>query len=312
MTLVLLLVVAALAFPWIVVAAARRLAAALPPKEACAAIVSAAVLAAGGTGAALFGLAHVPFLAGLERLTLAQVTTEWPAALPVAVLAAAVMATQLVLVVRRWFEHRSLLARAWADAADAEADGGLLVVPGEGPDAFALPGRRRRPGAIVVTRAMLRALGEEEREVLVAHERAHLAERHHLLSVTVYLAAAVHPALRSLRPVLDFHLERWADEAAAREVGDRRLAAAAIARAALAGSAAKSRRGPLLAVSSGPVPQRVEALLGPVPVRPEAASARASALGLVLAVVTCAVAAVAVAYGLHEYVELAAEVIRAR
>ncbi|MGW4651181.1 M56 family metallopeptidase [Kitasatospora sp. NPDC004289] len=312
MTLVMLLVTAALALPWAVTAAARRLAAALPPKQACAAIVSAAVLAAGGTGAALFGLAHVPFLANLEQLTLAQVTTEWPAALPVAALAAAVMATQLVLVVRRWSEHRSLLARAWAETADAEADGELLVVPGEGPDAFALPSRRRRPGAIVVTRAMLQALGEQEREVLVAHERAHLAGRHHLLSVTVYLAAAVHPALRSLRPALDFHLERWADESAAREVGDRRLAAAAIARAALAGSAAKSRGGPLLAVNTGPVPQRVEALLGPVPVLPKAASARASAVGLVLWVLTCAVAAVAIAYVLHEYVELAAEVIRAR
>ncbi|MFJ8041667.1 M56 family metallopeptidase [Kitasatospora sp. NPDC096147] len=312
MTWVLLLVTAALTFPWAAAGAARRLADRLPPKEACAAIVSTAVLGAGGTGAALFGLAHVPFLAGLEQLPLAQVATEWPAALPVAALATAVMATQLVLVVRRWCEHRSLLAAAWAEAADAEADGDLLVLPGETPDAFALPGRHRRPGAIVVTTAMLRTLGEREREVLLAHERAHLTGHHHLLSVTTYLAAAVHPALRSLRPALDFHLERWADESAAREVGNRRLAAAAIARAALAASTAGPRRGPLLAVNTGPVPQRVEALLGPVPVRPEAASARAAALGLVLGVVTCAVAAVAIAYGLHEYVELAAEGLRAR
>ncbi|MFF2661903.1 M56 family metallopeptidase [Kitasatospora sp. NPDC058032] len=317
MTLVLLLVTAALAFPWAAAAAARRLAAVLPPKEACAAITSAAVLAAGGTGAALFGLAHVPFLAGLEQLTLAQVATEWPAALPVAALAAVVMAIQLVLVIRRWFEHRSLLARAWVAAADAEVDGevdgDLLVVPGECPDAYALPGRHRRPGRIVVTRAMLQALGDREREVLIAHERAHLTGRHHLLSVAVHLTAAVHPALRSLRPALDFHLERWADEAAARAVGNRRLAAAAIARAALAGaSAARPARGPLLAVNSGPVPQRVEALLGPLPVRPEAPSARAAALGLVLSVLACAVAAVAIAYGLHEYVELAAEGIRGR
>ncbi|MFJ9520754.1 M56 family metallopeptidase [Kitasatospora sp. NPDC101801] len=313
MTLALLLVLPALVFPWGAAAAARRLAAVLPPREACAALTGTGVLAAGGTGAALFGLAQVPFLAGLEQLSLTQVATEWPAAVPVACLAAAVLATQLLLVARRWIEHRALLARAWAATAEAEAADDLLVLPGESPDAFALPGRRRNTGRVVVTRGMLQALSAEEREVLLAHERAHLTGRHHLLSVTVYLATAVHPALRSLRPALDFHLERWADEAAAASVGDRRLAATAIARAALAGaSAARQRRDPLLAMATGPVPERVAALLGPAPTRPTARGARAAALGLTLAVVASALVASGLAYGLHEYVELAAEAIRGR
>ncbi|QTI43120.1 hypothetical protein JYK04_00882 [Streptomyces nojiriensis] len=129
---------------------------------------------------------------------------------------------------------------------------------------------------------MLRALGPAEREVLFGHERAHLAGRHHLLSVTAHLAGAVHPALRSLRPTLEFHLERWADEAAASAVGNRRLAATAIARAALAAASGKrpdKDHGPLMSVGTGPVPQRVEALLQPVPGRPRAGSKVTSPLG---------------------------------
>ncbi|RAJ36794.1 peptidase M48-like protein [Kitasatospora sp. SolWspMP-SS2h] len=310
MTPALLLVLAALAFPWAATAAARRLAAAVPPGEACAVITAAALLAAAGTWAVLFGLAHVPFLAALEHLSPARVAAAWPAALPVASLAAAVLAAQLAVVGRRWCEHRSTLGRAWAAAADGQAEGDLLVVPGEVPEAFALPGRGRRAGRVVVTRAMLRALDARERRVLVAHERAHLDGRHHLFAVAVHLAAAVHPALRALRPVLDFHLERWADEAAAEAVGDRRLAATALARAALAGaSATRAARGPLRSVSTGPVPQRVQALLGPRPVRPAAGSARAAAGGLGFAVLACAVSSAAVAYGLHEYVESAARAV---
>ena len=315
MTLVPALVALALLLPWGGAAATRRLAAVLPPREACAALAGAAVLLAAGAVAALVGLFHVPFLAHLEQVSVAQVVARWPAAVPVAGAAGAVLALQAVLVARRWHEHRSLLERAWASTADAVPDGDLLVVPGAGPDAFALPGRRRRDGRVVVTQGMLQALGPVEREVLLAHERAHLRGHHHLLSVTVYLAAAVHPALRSLRPALDFHLERWADEAAAASVGDRRLAAGAIARAALAGASAVRdgrNRSPLLAVSAGPVPRRVEALTGPAPVLPGARPAQAAVVGLVAAVVASALSGLVLAYGLHEYVEFAAEAARGR
>ncbi|MFC9324204.1 M56 family metallopeptidase [Kitasatospora sp. NPDC057015] len=315
MTVPLAVVLLALVLPWGAAAAARRLASALPPREAAVAVTGAAVLLAGGTVAALVGLFHVPFLAGLERVPVSRVLAEWPAAVPVAAVAGAVLALQSVRVARRWFEHRRLVRDAWAATARAVPEGDLLVVPGSAPDAFALPGQHRRGGRVVVTQGMLRALGPAEREVLLAHERAHLAGHHHVLSVTAYLAAAVHPALRSLLPVLDFQLERWADEAAAATVGDRRLAATAIARAALAGSPGPRERGnrnPLLSVSTGPVPLRVEALLGPLPVRPGARPARAAVAGLVTAVVASALLAAGLAYGLHEYVEFAAGAIRGR
>lgn len=313
MTLVLALVTAALVLPWGGAAATRRLAALLPPREASLAVTGAAVLLAGGTAAALVGLFHVPFLAAHDYLPLARVAAAWPAVVPVAAVAGAVLACQAVLVARRWRAHRSLLARTWDGAGGAVADGDLLVVRDADPRAFALPGRRGRGGRVVVTTGMLRALAPAQREVLLGHERAHLRARHDLLSLTAHLAAAVHPALRPLGTDLDFHLERWADEEAAAEVGDRRLAATAIARAALAvtpRTAPGRVRAPLLSVSTGPVPQRVEALLRPRPVLPASRVTRAVAAGLVTAVAGSALLAVALAYGLHEYVEFAVGVVR--
>ncbi|MEV8326679.1 M56 family metallopeptidase [Kitasatospora sp. NPDC056731] len=311
MGLILTIVALALLLPWAAAPAARRLALLLPPREASLALTGAAVLLAGGTVAALAGLFHVPFLAGLEHLPLSGVVARWPAVVPVSCAAGAALAVQAVRLTLRWRGHRVLLARAWGLTADATSDGDLLVVAGKDAEAFALPGHRGRPGRVVVSAGMLSALGPAERAVLLAHERAHLRGRHHLLSAAVDLAAAVHPALARLRADLDYHLERWADEQAAAAVADRRTAATAIARAALAGSpSARRTAGPLLSVNTGPVPQRVQALLGPAPARPTGRRARA-AVALVAAVTVAALLSAALAYGLHEYVEYAARTLRA-
>ncbi|MFI7344119.1 M56 family metallopeptidase [Streptomyces sp. NPDC050085] len=140
----------------------------------------------------------------------------------------------------------------------------LSVRPDEFPYAYALPGRRGKPGHIVVSSAMLRSLPPGEREALFAHERAHLAGQHHRFLAAGQLAARLHPALLGLREPLAYALERWADEDAARAVGDRGLAARAIGRAALAAHDAKSpaaRRGAILATAGGAVPRRVRALI---------------------------------------------------
>ena len=70
---------------------------------------------------------------------------------------------------------------------------GLVVVDDEEPDAYALPGLG---GRVVVSTAMLRALPADERRVLLAHEAAHLARRHHLWVQAAELAAAANPLLR--------------------------------------------------------------------------------------------------------------------
>ena len=96
---------------------------------------------------------------------------------------------------------------------------------------------------IVVSGRLLQALDEPGRAALVAHERAHLAGRHHLFTTVAHLAAAANPVLVPLARTVDYTVERWADEQAAVQAGNRALAARAIARAALATSAAPPDRG---------------------------------------------------------------------
>ncbi|CBG75126.1 MULTISPECIES: M56 family metallopeptidase [Streptomyces] len=138
----------------------------------------------------------------------------------------------------------------------------VAVLPDEVPYAYALPGGRR--DRVVVTTALLASLEPAERRALFAHERAHLAARHHRLLLAVRLAARANPFLRPLRTAVSYTAERWADEDAARAVGSRRVVARAIGKAALlsAGSPVATLAG---FAASGPVPRRVAALLGPAP-----------------------------------------------
>ncbi|MFJ6658832.1 M56 family metallopeptidase [Streptomyces sp. NPDC091377] len=149
----------------------------------------------------------------------------------------------------------------------------VAVLPDDAPYAYALPGGPIRD-RIVVTTGLLRTLGSAERRALFAHERAHLTGRHHRFLLVVALAARANPFLRPLRTAVSYTTERWADEDAARAVGDRRTVARAIGKAALVSKAPRGARGsgggplPTLAgfASPGPVPRRVAALLGSAPV----------------------------------------------
>nr|WP_180217949.1 M56 family metallopeptidase [Streptomyces albus] len=140
----------------------------------------------------------------------------------------------------------------------------VAVLPDSAPYAFALPGTRREPARIVVSTAMLDALEPAERRALFAHERAHLAARHPRMLLLAELAACAHPLLRPLRTAVAFGVERWADEEAARRVGDRRLTARAVGKAALIARHSPARTVPAVA-GTGPVPRRVRALLEPAP-----------------------------------------------
>ncbi|MFI6844481.1 M56 family metallopeptidase [Kitasatospora sp. NBC_00085] len=188
----------------------------------------------------------------------------------------------------------------------------LAVLDDDRADAFALPGRLPRPGRpaepgrIVVTAGMLRALTAPERAALLAHERAHLAARHHLFLALAEHAAAVHPALRPLRAPLGYHLERWADEAAAERVGDRAVTARAVGRAALAASRSPRPARPRLAPAAhtGPVPRRVAALLLPCPAAPRTGRS-AAALALAACLALTAAAALDATADLHHTVEAA-------
>ncbi|WP_406220069.1 M56 family metallopeptidase [Streptomyces decoyicus] len=305
-----------LLMPLLAVPAARRLARSLPPRAAawlltgCAAALAACTAAALGLLTAA-GALRLPPVAALGDLSLPLLGGDPVVSVPAAGVAAALLTACALAVVHRTLRHHTELrtARRTTDAHPPSGD--LCVLPDSAPDAYALPGR---PGRVVVTAGMLRALPPDEREALFAHERAHLAGRHHLFLLTVALAAVCHPLLRSLRAPLAYALERWADEAAASRVGDRRVTARAIGRAALAArpaAAAAHRPGTVLAATAGPVPRRVAALLAPEravdhpPVRAGLHGRRLIAAALLACVTFSAAAALDAAADLHETVEVA-------
>ncbi|MFD9487346.1 M56 family metallopeptidase [Streptomyces sp. NPDC059991] len=295
--------------PFLAVPAARRLAEALPPRPAAwllaAASTGLAVCSAAALGLlALAGALRLPFVAALGHLVTPLDEVPGAVALPAACASAALLTLCGVALIRT--ARRRLGEVRAARRRLAPSTGELAVVRDPCPYAYALPGR---PGRIVVTTGMLRALEPAEREALFAHERAHLRGRHHLFLAAAELAAHLHPSLRSLRAPLEYVLERCADEAAAGAVGDRGLAARAIGRAALAsrtGEPALRPRAALAAVA-GPVPRRVAALLdrgpGAAPLRSR--GARLIAAALVACLCASAVSAVEAAADLHGGIEAA-------
>ncbi|WP_322780989.1 M48 family metalloprotease [Frankia sp. Cas4] len=183
--------------------------------------------------------------------------------------------------------------------APVVAAGGLVVVDDPAPAALALPGR---PGRVLVTSSLLRALSTAERRVLFAHEQSHLRHAHLGYRLVVRLAAGLNPLLWPMVADCDYILERWADEDAAIAVADRSLAAAALARAALATTesstgTARSGTAPspgaagpaMLAFHEHAVTRRVAALLGPPPPSRWLPAVGPAVLGLIAAV--CAVEA---------------------
>ncbi|MEU6089468.1 M48 family metalloprotease [Streptomyces sp. NPDC047085] len=159
--------------------------------------------------------------------------------------------------------------------AGQPADTELVVAASPVPQAFAVPGR---PGRIVVTSAMLCALEPAERRVLLAHERAHLAYRHGTLVTATTLAAAANPLLAPVRAAVTFLVERWADERAADDVGDRRTTARALARAAL--TAGGARPGCALNFTDRAVTRRIAALQTAPPPHLRSAALAVLALGV--------------------------------
>ncbi len=233
--------------------------------------LSGAVAAAGILGGAMLG--------GLPGgLTLAE-RLGWCRRMaghgsrPVAVLAGVLAVLALGNVVR-------LVRRQRREVAGLGGGSPIQVVNLATPGAFAVPGR---PGSIVVTTGLLAVLSTDERRAMFAHERAHLDLHHHRFVRVVSLAAAAVPVLRPLVARVRFATERWADERAADEVGDRSSVADALARAALGGG--PHPPAPALGAASLGVAARVRAL-GVQPRR-----SRCEPVALVLVVVAAGAAA---------------------
>jgi Zn-dependent protease with chaperone function len=249
-----------LALPLIVVA--RRIAGRGAPGTAARGLTAVSMVAALSSTWSLLLLAltlfdDVPPLAALDDHPVLEPPEPVPG--PVALAAALLLAwggMRLAVDLRRRVGTQRQLRAAGTPHA------GLVVADWEAPLAIALPGR---PGHLLITTGMLRWLDADERRVLFAHERAHLAHHHHRLVTAAAAAAALNPLLVPVRETVGYLVERWADEEAAAAVGDRELAARAVARAALATLAP----GPpaALGIHGGAAVQRVHALGEPVPVR---------------------------------------------
>ncbi|MFI2205752.1 M48 family metalloprotease [Streptomyces sp. NPDC020192] len=295
-----------LLLPFALPALARRALDRLAPVAALWALTVCAVVLAGCSLAALgafvlVGLFKLPLVAALGELVRPLHTASDLVVLPAAATSVGVLSVCGWTLVRSVLRQTRAFRAARTQAGRGPAAGDLCVVDSPRPDAYALPGR---PHRIVVTTAMLRSLDGPEREALFAHERAHNDGGHHYFLAAAELAAHCHPALRPVRETIRLAAERAADEAAAARVGDRRLTARAIARAALAGQTTRSERPDFApAATTGPVPQRVQALLAAAPRAPRAGRAVASLL-LACTAVSC-VASVAGMADFHHRVEIA-------
>jgi Zn-dependent protease with chaperone function len=133
-----------------------------------------------------------------------------------------------------------------------------LVLEARQPAAYCVPGR---PAAIVLTSGALAVLDRAQLGAVLAHERAHLAGRHHLLiSLSRGLAASFPgvPVFTQGPAEVARLTELCADDAAARRSGRSALVAALLAMGT--GAAVPD---PALAVTSGAVTARVHRLLDP-------------------------------------------------
>jgi Zn-dependent protease with chaperone function len=176
--------------------------------------------------------------------------------------------------------RRVLRRRRWA--AEGTAGRHLSILDSDEPVAYAAPGD---PGCVVVSRGLLDALEPRERQVVLAHERAHLYHRHHRYLLASELTVAFVPLLRPLALQICLATERSADESAASALGgDRGLVARTIARAAITRSVHDGLVG---AIGGGSTTARVNALIGP----PHTPPVVMLALGAVATTATMALAA---------------------
>jgi Zn-dependent protease with chaperone function len=292
----------------VLAAAGPALARALPPRVGARLLPGAMVVVAAGTGAVLaslgfLALALVPAVAAAGDWSPIALRATQTGPVPVEVVAGVAMVLLLGSAIRHLLRAGHFLVRANAACRRVGTHTyGVVVVDDDVPDAYALPTLPGHlPGSlpdgingrIVVSTAMLRVLSADERRVVLAHEAAHLARHHHLYIQLADLAAAANPLLRPTARGVRLAVERDADEAAAAEVGDRRLAARALARAGLAKAGRSPRAGNevVLGAADGFVAHRATALLSPPP-RPR----RLLAAGLVLLVAVTLVGTAAAAH----------------
>lgn len=184
-----------LLFPGIAALAAGPLAHRLEPRLATWLLTTAGlVLGASSTVVlallALAGLVRIPLVAHLKELSPTVIAHDDPAGIPVALAATGLLTLACLAAVRATVRRLKALWAAALDAACFPGHDPVVITNDAGADAYAMPGL---PGRIVISAGMLTALDTAERNVLVAHERAHLRHHHYAFISLVQLSAAANP-----------------------------------------------------------------------------------------------------------------------
>jgi hypothetical protein len=134
---------------------------------------------------------------------------------------------------------------------------GAVLVDHSQPAAYCVAGRQP---TVILTTAAVQALDPGQLDVVLAHERAHLAGRHHWLLALARIGREVLPFLPLMRDAeqqVARLVELHADDAATRARDPRLLATALVVLATTAGPA------PALAAGATDSVQRIHRLLGP-------------------------------------------------
>ncbi|WP_345300879.1 M56 family metallopeptidase, partial [Gordonia humi] len=135
----------------------------------------------------------------------------------------------------------------------------VLVFPDGRASPFALP---RRQGGIVVSTATLAALSGDELDAVLAHERAHLTQHHHVIAAISHELAHVFkpiPFISRSASTVPLYLEIAADNAARQITGARPLASALLKLIHHDANSAPSAAGDLALHAVGP--NRIRTLL---------------------------------------------------
>jgi Zn-dependent protease with chaperone function len=269
----------ALAVAWLTPALLSRLTArGASPRLGLAAWLTAMASAVGAAIAALWFLAGaaVSGWPGLAQAVCRSVAghvcapTMYRGALFELALAAAATLAVAAAAAAAWRYGRGVQraqrqARAHGRAARIACTPGpqhAVILDAPQPAAYCVPGR---PATIVLTTAALAILDSDQLTAVLAHERAHLAGRHHLLTGLTRGLAAVFPAVPLFTcgpPEVARLAELRADDAAARRSGRRTLVAALLAMgtgAAVPAAALGATGGP----AGGATAARVQRLLDP-------------------------------------------------
>jgi Zn-dependent protease with chaperone function len=172
---------------------------------------------------------------------------------------------------------------------------GAVLVEHPEPAAYCVSGRHPM---VIVTTGALRALDAAQLDAVLAHERAHLAGRHHRLLAMARIAGQVLPFLPLMRDAdaqVARLVELHADDAATRASDPRSLATALVV---LATGASPE---PALAAAATDAVQRIHRLFGPAEqlgrVHRQLLRATAAALALAPVLLALAPAAAALALG---------------